>query len=62
MAWAASLSTGQDGSADLLAGVDMLVEDLRDEQLRALLRTAAHPAPTRAEPGHAVTDLLEALA
>lgn len=107
-AWAASLSIGQDGSAQLLADVEMLVEDLRDEQLRALLhqgwtahtayladlvrrcqdhghlrsvlpaeaiarllldaahgallRAAAHPDLTRAQPGHAVTDLLEALA
>ncbi len=108
LAWAASLSSGQDSSAQLLAGVDMLVEDLRDEQLRALLhqgwtahttyltdlvrrcqqqghlrsvlpapaiagllldaahgamlRAAAHPDPARALSGHAVTDLLEALA
>lgn len=46
LAWVASLSVGQDSSAQLLAGVDMLMEDLRDEELRALLHQgwAAHTA------------------
>jgi len=37
LAWAASLSSGEETSAQLLARVDMLVEDLRDDELRALL-------------------------
>ncbi len=38
-AWAASLSEGQASPAHLLARIDMLVEDLRDGELRALLHT-----------------------
>lgn len=37
LAWTASISTGQDSSAQLLARMEMLGEDLRDDELRLLL-------------------------
>jgi AcrR family transcriptional regulator len=37
LAWASSLSTGRESSAQLLARVEMLGEDLRDDELRLLL-------------------------
>ncbi len=37
LAWVASISTGQNGSEQLLARMEMLGEDLRDDQLRLLL-------------------------
>ncbi len=37
LAWAASISTGKESSAQLLARMEMLGEDLRDDELRLLL-------------------------
>lgn len=37
LVWAASISTGQDSSAQLLTRMEMLGEDLRDDELRLLL-------------------------
>lgn len=38
-AWVASLSAGQSSPAHLLTRIDVLIEDLRDGELRALLHT-----------------------
>lgn len=37
LAWASSLATGRESSAQLLARIEMLGEDLRDDELRLLL-------------------------
>lgn len=37
LTWAAAISTGQNSSAQLLARMEMLGEDLRDDELRLLL-------------------------